>query len=144
MEHSFNVCLENNLNYLTYKVTMKVETYLFNCEIAWSENLLYLAVASLRRCLDGRSKTVQNAFKCKFFHIGPSDFPQFLLLLRFNGDEFLFIYSTFTKIYSIYSVFLSSVSLAQRRFVVYRLYICFSFFHLFLYRCKPSNWWNCV
>lgn len=64
------------------------QTHLFQCKIAGSQHLLDLPNVALLCRLDGRSKPVQDTFESELFHIGPSDFPQLLVLFRFNGDEF--------------------------------------------------------
>lgn len=79
-------------------------SYLFKCKVAWTKRFLDFPVASLLRRLDGGSKSVQNAFERKLFHIGPSDFPKFLLLFRFNCDDLFFIYSTFTNKNYLFSI----------------------------------------
>ena len=102
--------------------------------------------------LDGGSKSIQNAFECKLFHIGPSDFPKFLLLFRINRDEFYFLstapsqkyvllllpllYYVFLRLcFHCDAIYLSSVSffpLDARSFVAKICLISVNFYFFFL------------
>lgn len=62
------------------------KTHLFQCEIRRTQRLLYFLFRSCG-CLNGRSKTVQDSFERKFFHVASSYFPLFTLFL-INDDRF--------------------------------------------------------
>lgn len=64
-------------------------SYLLEGEVAGSKSFLDFSITTLLRRIDGRSKSVQDAFECKLFHVGPSDFPEFFFLFRFNCGDFL-------------------------------------------------------
>ena len=102
------------------EILMKTSTHLLECEITRAQRLLDLPDVALLCRLNGRSKAVQDAFKGELFHIGPSDFPQLLVLFRINGDDLIcYLQHLHKKIcFSIYSL-----SLALRA-VLYSCLVC--------------------
>lgn len=86
-------------------------THLFQCKIAGSKRFLNLTGVALLCRLNGGSKTVQDTFESELFHIGPSDFPQLLVLFRFNGDEFYLLSTAPSQIFSFFFI-LSSRTLS--------------------------------
>lgn len=79
-----SVCFSNE----TISFPQHFFAYLFEGEVAGPERFLDFSITTLLRRMNGGSKSVQNAFKSKLFHVGPSDFPEFFFLFRFNGGDF--------------------------------------------------------